>query len=137
MESQSWHIEREGRAWKREAMSRFQMAPEKIEMIHGRLFANQEERLAMLALLLENVGTDEAVRLGDPAIWRSAVAALDRPGGAGADRRAFAPVLTDDDRLRSEETLLASLRVRHVTLRRGTTAPHHHAPAGATERRRR
>jgi hypothetical protein len=26
--------------------------------------------------LLENVGVDEAVRLGDPAIWRAAIAAL-------------------------------------------------------------
>ena len=27
----------------------------------------------MLALLLENVGIDAAVRLGDPAIWKQAI----------------------------------------------------------------
>jgi hypothetical protein len=30
----------------------------------------------MLGLMLENVGADQAVRLGDPAVWRAAVAAL-------------------------------------------------------------
>jgi hypothetical protein len=31
------------------------------------------QRLTLLALLLENVGTDQAVRLGDPEVWRAAV----------------------------------------------------------------
>jgi hypothetical protein len=30
----------------------------------------------LLGLLLENVGADRAVRLGDPSVWRSAVEAL-------------------------------------------------------------
>ncbi len=30
----------------------------------------------MLALLLENVGTAQAVRIGDPDVWRAAVANL-------------------------------------------------------------
>ena len=31
----------------------------------------------MLALLLENVGADKAVRLGEASVWRAAVAALE------------------------------------------------------------
>jgi hypothetical protein len=53
---QPWDIRREGR---------------------GKFFASDEERLTMLALLLENVGTGAAVRLGDPAVWRKAIADLE------------------------------------------------------------
>lgn len=73
----TWDIRREGRAWGDEAMSRYGMTPEKTEMIHGRLYWTDEERLTMLALLLENVGADKAVRLGSASVWRAAVAALD------------------------------------------------------------
>ena len=59
-------------------MSRYYLAPEKIEMIEGKLFLIEEDRLTMLALLLENVGVDQAVRLGDPDVWRAAVARLDQ-----------------------------------------------------------
>ena len=55
---------------------RRELTPEKIELIGGRLFWSDEDRLAMLALLLENVGVDRAVRIGDPAVWREAIAAL-------------------------------------------------------------
>ena len=72
-----WDIRREGRPWREdEAMARFQLTPEKIEMSRGRLFWSDEERLAMLGLLLENVGADAAVRLGDPGVWKAAVADL-------------------------------------------------------------
>lgn len=71
-----WDIRRKGRRWNQEAMSRYGMTPEKIEMIRGRLFWSPEERLTMLALLLENVGVDRAVRLGDPEVWKAAVAKL-------------------------------------------------------------
>jgi hypothetical protein len=40
---------------------------EKIELIEGRMFWTDEDRLNMLALLLENVGMGAAVRLGDTA----------------------------------------------------------------------
>lgn len=50
--------------------------PEKIELIQGQLFWTEEDRVRMLALLLANVGIDKAVRLGDPALWRAAVAEL-------------------------------------------------------------
>ena len=55
------------------------MTPEKIELIKGRLFWSEEGRVAMLALLLENVGADKAVRLGDPKVWREAIEHLDDP----------------------------------------------------------
>ena len=72
-----WDIRREGRAWKGdEAMSRYSLAPEKIELIRGQLFWDDEQRLHMLGLLLENVGADAAVWLGDPRVWRDAVAEL-------------------------------------------------------------
>lgn len=73
----AWDIRRAGRAWGPEALARYELTPEKIEMFDGRLLADEDERLTLLALLLENVGADNAVRLGDPAVWRAAVAALD------------------------------------------------------------
>ncbi len=71
-----WDIRRDGHAWGDEAPSRYQMTPEKTEMIDGRLYRSEDERLTMLALLLENVGADKAVRLGEPNVWRAAVADL-------------------------------------------------------------
>ena len=71
-----WDIRAEGRAWHSEAMGRYALAPEKLEMIDGKLLYDDEERLRLLALLLENVGADAAVRLGDPGVWRAAVARL-------------------------------------------------------------
>ena len=63
MEEIQWDLRPEGRAWGPEAMSRYQMTPEKMEMIEGKLFWSEEERLTMLALLLENVGVNQAVRI--------------------------------------------------------------------------
>jgi hypothetical protein len=76
MREKRWDIRREGRSWGREALARYALAPEKIEMIAGKLLASDDERLTLLALLLENVGANEAVRLGDPDVWRAAIAAL-------------------------------------------------------------
>jgi hypothetical protein len=76
MTDRPWDIRREGRAWTDEALSRWMLTPEKFEMFDGKLFASDEERVTLLALLLENVGADAAVRLGDPAVWRAAVAEL-------------------------------------------------------------
>jgi hypothetical protein len=45
-------------------------------MNKGLLFWDDEERVLLLGLLLENVGVDVAVRLGDPTVWKEAVAAL-------------------------------------------------------------
>ena len=45
-------------------------------MISGQLTWSQEERESVLALLLELVGADKAVRFGKPEVWRAAVAKL-------------------------------------------------------------
>jgi hypothetical protein len=72
-----WNIRRKGRPWGPEAVERLRLAPGKIEMVDGKLFWNNRQRLTLLALLLENVGMDAAVRLGDPRLWREAIDALE------------------------------------------------------------
>jgi hypothetical protein len=77
MSKLNWDIRNEGRSWdKDEAWQRFELIPEKSEMIHGQLTWSEEERENMLGLLLELVGADRAVRLGRPGVWRAAVAKL-------------------------------------------------------------
>jgi hypothetical protein len=72
-----WDIRREGRVWAGEEFDkRIYQAPEKIEFVGG-IFADERERLIVLAMLLENLGIDTAVRLGDPADWKAAVAELE------------------------------------------------------------
>ncbi|HEX8128704.1 MAG TPA: hypothetical protein VF527_06335 [Pyrinomonadaceae bacterium] len=72
-----WDIHREGRQWKGEEFDRrIYQAPEKIEFVGG-IFTNEEERLTVLAMLLENLGIDQVVRLGNPADWKAAVAELE------------------------------------------------------------
>ena len=70
-----FNIQRQGRKWNRtEVEKKYRnLCPEKIELIKGRLFWTDEQRLNMLALLLENVGMDAAVRLGDPGLWKQAI----------------------------------------------------------------
>ena len=81
-ESVQWDLRREGYAWDNDihgeghCMRRYYMAPHKNELIDGRIYWREEDRLFMLALLLENVGVDQAVRIGDPAVWKAAVAQL-------------------------------------------------------------
>ena len=74
--SVDWNIGRTGRSWRSEAMRRWKLTPEKIEMVDGKLFDTDEQRLVMLGMLLENLGADAAVRLGDPQVWREAVARI-------------------------------------------------------------
>jgi hypothetical protein len=77
MRDDEWDIRREGRRWSpQECRQRFDLTPEKFELIEGQLFWSEEDRINLLALLLENVGTDRAVRLGKPEAWREAVARL-------------------------------------------------------------
>ena len=76
----AWKIERKGPAWVRgEVRERYHLTPEKIELIEGKLFWTEHHRLMMLALLLENIGVDKAVRLGDAEVWRQALAHRDEP----------------------------------------------------------
>ncbi len=77
MEEIQWDLRPEGRAWQGpEAIARYELTPEKMEMIRGELFWSDDERLTMLALLLENVGVDQAVRIGNPSVWHTALAKL-------------------------------------------------------------
>jgi len=77
MNDSDWDIRRQGRAWRAgEAMQRYELTPEKLEMIDGKLLWDDEDRVKLLGLLLENVGADRAVRLGSPQVWRDAAASL-------------------------------------------------------------
>lgn len=79
-----WHIRREGQQWVGEKFeNRTYQAPEKIEFVSGRIFVNEQERLTVLAMLLENLGIDKAVRLGNPADWKAAIAEFEK----GADKQ--------------------------------------------------
>jgi hypothetical protein len=81
MRDSDWRIHREGRAWEgEEAHQRWELTPEKLEIYQGRLLWDDEERVELLGLLLENLGADRAVKLGDPAVWRAAVEALGQNG---------------------------------------------------------
>jgi len=78
-ESIIWDIRRRGRAWTdTEAPQRWELTPEKLEIWDGKLLFSDQERRALLGLLLENQGADEAVRMGDPAVWIDAVEQLKR-----------------------------------------------------------
>jgi hypothetical protein len=68
-------IRRQGRKWTRTEVTQtyHDLSPEKIELVEGKMFWTDEQRLNMLGLLLENVGMDAAVSLGDPALWKQAV----------------------------------------------------------------
>ena len=80
-----WDIRREGRSWtKEEFRSRIELTPEKLEAYEGRLLWTHEDRIKLLGLLLENVGADEVVKLGDSWVWMSA--ALNRPQTFWGDR---------------------------------------------------
>jgi hypothetical protein len=71
-------IRRKGRAWNMdEAGQRIRLFPARAEMIDGKFFWEEEDRLIALALLLENVGIDKAIRLGNPEVWKEAIALLD------------------------------------------------------------
>ena len=70
-----FNIQRQGRKWSRTEVEQkyHKLCPEKIELIEGKMFWTDEQRLNMLALLLENVGMDAAVGLGDPELWKQAI----------------------------------------------------------------
>ena len=77
MEQSTWNIGLEGRAWSgTEAKQRHDLLPAQLEMVRGKLLWSEEDRVVLLAALLENVGALRAVQLGDPQVWRTAVAQL-------------------------------------------------------------
>lgn len=70
-----WDIRAEGRRWIGEELQRrHDPLPGSLEVIQGKLCWSDEERLMLLGALLENVGIDQAVRLGPIEVWRDAVA---------------------------------------------------------------
>jgi hypothetical protein len=72
-----WTIKREGRVWSHEEFERrIYQAPEKIEYTGG-IFTYEEDRLTVLAMLLENLGIDNAVQLGNLEDWKAAIAELE------------------------------------------------------------
>ena len=76
-DSTEWNIQREGRVWSHEEFDRrIYQAPEKIEYTGG-IFTYEEERLTVLAKLLENLGIDKAVQLGNLQDWKAAIAELE------------------------------------------------------------
>ena len=73
-----WEFQGAGRAWNHDEInSRYEECPARIELVYGKLFWCDEDRLILLGMLLENVGLDCAVKLGDPNMWREAVGKLD------------------------------------------------------------
>lgn len=73
----TWDIQRRGRAWTGdEARARWELTPEKFEMYQGKLFFSERERRNLLGLLLENVGADVAVRMGEAEVWKDAIRTL-------------------------------------------------------------
>ncbi len=72
-----WDIQREGRAWTAEEFkSRVDRLMElKFEVSRGKLFYSDATRLLILGMLLENVGMEAALGLGNLERWKEALAA--------------------------------------------------------------
>ncbi len=60
-------------------MQRYDFLPAQVVMVRGKLLWSEEDRIILLAALLENVGALKAVQLGDPHVWRTAVARMANP----------------------------------------------------------
>ncbi|MCS7080140.1 MAG: hypothetical protein NZ585_08830 [Chloracidobacterium sp.] len=87
MDKDEWDIRRQGRSWRGEEFFRrleHKQSPEKIEYVDGCIFGCEEERMTVLAMLLENLGIDKAVRLGNLADWKAAIAELEAETKGGS-----------------------------------------------------
>ena len=74
MKQRKYDVTLAGRPWtSSEAQERFDQLPLKPELIDGRLYFTEAERLKMLAALLEHCGAAAAVLIGDVDVWREAV----------------------------------------------------------------
>lgn len=73
-----WDIHREGRPWTSEEFEvrADRLVELKLEIVRGRMFWSEETRRTVLGMLLENVGMDAAVHMGDPARWKEAIDGL-------------------------------------------------------------
>lgn len=76
--SRRWSIDAAMRAYR--AMNENPGAPGRMEFVDGRFSHSDAQRITMLGWMLEMVGADVAVRLGDPEVWRAAVESLDNDG---------------------------------------------------------
>ena len=77
-DSPAFDIGLEGRTWN---VTRYyeldSVLPEKMELIGGKLFWSERERLGMLSAMLEQVGLREAVKLAPRELWLEALRQLD------------------------------------------------------------
>jgi hypothetical protein len=77
MTQYEWDIRLKGRAYDQdESGERVRAFPARAEMVDGKFFWSEEDRLIALAMLLENVGIEKAIRLGNPDLWREAIQKL-------------------------------------------------------------
>lgn len=75
-EINGWNIGRAGRPWTGpEGLEKLDRLPGRLEMAQGKLCLSKAERLTLLAGLLENIGLDEVVKLGQFQDWQEAIAA--------------------------------------------------------------
>lgn len=72
-------IRRESRVWSDTECGERMLALRdmRFELIDGKLFWSDFERQLVLGMLLENLGMDAAIRLGDAQRWREAILSLD------------------------------------------------------------
>lgn len=71
-----WDIRRNGRSWVGDEFpARWELTPEKLEVIDGKLLWGENDRLNLVAILIENLGVDTVVRLGGLEVWEAALAA--------------------------------------------------------------
>ncbi|XYH97116.1 hypothetical protein ACMHYB_56660 [Sorangium sp. So ce1128] len=80
----AWDIRREARSWTPEEFTARadRLLGVELEVSGGKLFGNEKTRRLILGMLLENVGMDAVVRLGDLGRWKEAVVAAEREHGA-------------------------------------------------------
>lgn len=108
-QSFGFDIRREGRRWTAEEIERkwreHETVPEKLELIEGKIFWSDEQRITMLGWMLEQLGADAAVRLGEPEVWREAVEEMLRERDAGSITLTdeIHSVVEDQDRRSDEE----------------------------------
>jgi hypothetical protein len=73
-EAGTFDIGLEGRRWKVDRFLELEtILPEKMELIDGKLFWSERERLGMLAAMLEQVGLVDAVKLAPKELWLEAL----------------------------------------------------------------
>jgi hypothetical protein len=77
-EPDRFEIGLEGRLWTVDRWDSLgDVLPEKFELIDGKLFWSERERMGMLAAMLEQMGLAKAVRLAPKALWLEALKQLE------------------------------------------------------------